>query len=531
LFRDLARNRQACLLYAAVSLVIKAYREWAIDGKPRRRRTVMSASTETELKFQLDPHSFQKLLADPAYFSDQSVARDQVSTYFDTVRHALQRAGLSLRIRRIGDRRIQTVKTESAETANLFVRSEWERDVAGDTPEIDGLTEALSNAMNEAGEDGIVPLFSIRVTRTAVVLTRAGSRIEMVADRGAITADGRKDAICEIELELLEGDPAQLFSIAREIALYVPLKLGTRSKSARGYALLANRSREAIKADPVRLIADMPVAEAFTAIMNACLHHFRLNEDELERTGAVEPLHQARVALRRLRSALSVFRPMIKGTDLDRLKTELTWLSSLFGDVRNVDVMIDRVHDVQALRTLHAARRERYDNLSKALASPRTRMLMIDLAEWVSTGRWRNDDDVSDIRDLPVSVYSAKVLDKLRRRIKKRSHELAGVGEEARHEVRILAKKLRYSGEFFASLYQTAKGRRRHEIFLKTIEKVQSALGNLNDLSTGRALLIELGIADGDALLSRTGKHKPSRLVAKAQHSLDDLIEAKRFWR
>lgn len=492
----------------------------------------MSASIETELKFQLDPQAFDKLLADPKYFSSAAVTRDQISTYFDTSRHALRTAGLSLRIRRIGDRFIQTVKAESAATASLFARAEWERDVAGDVPEIDGMTEKLSNALAESSEGGIAPIFAIAVKRTSVVLTRKDSRIEMVADRGAIVADGREIAICEIELELLDGDPAGLFLAAREIAARVPLKLGLRSKSERGYGLLAGEiAGTAIKAESVLLTPDMPAGEAFVTIIGACLRHFRLNEDMLVATEASEPLHQARVALRRLRSALSIFRPMMKGPDLDRLKTELKWISNLFGEVRNVDVMIGRIQDEPASHKLRAARERRYDRLLKALSSRRMRLLAIDLAEWLSVGSWWDDDAVSDLRTSSVSVFSGDVLDRLRRRIKKNGRHLEDIDDDARHDVRILAKKLRYSGEFFAGLYPTAKARRRHAHFLAAIEKLQSALGDLNDLASGRALLAELGVADGAVLLSSTRKHKPGRLLAKAQNSLDDLIDAKRFWR
>jgi CHAD domain-containing protein len=159
------------------------------------------------------------------------------------------------------------------------------------------------------------------------------------------------------------------------------------------------------------------------------------------------------------------------------------------------------------------------------------RILTVDLAEWISVGAWWDDDAVAELRASSISFFAGQVLDRLRRRIKRGGRRLEDIDEDARHEVRILAKKLRYSGEFFAGLYPAAKARRRHDHFLAAINKLQSALGDLNDLAIGRALLADLGVAEGEALLAATGKHKPGRLLAKAQNSLDDLIEMKRFWR
>jgi len=486
----------------------------------------MKSSSEIELKLQIDPASLAELLASATFPSGATTIREQISTYYDTPGHKLKRAGFSLRIRQIGDRRIQTIKAEGAETASLFARREWEHDIAGDTPEIDTITGALSGLLS--ADARLTPIFVATVKRASVMIEQAGNRIELVADQGEIVAGDRRSTISEIELELLEGDPAVLFAAARKIAKKVPLKLGVRAKSERGYALLGDEV-PAVKSEPVRLNADMNAGAAFAAIAGNCIRHFRLNEDILLASAAAEPVHQCRVAFRRLRSALSIFKEIVAGPEHDRLTAELRWISNLLGDVRNIDVLIDRLTDRDALAKLRAARKRRYGRLRKALDSARMRAMMIDLTTWISIGDWRTEPDVADLRDRPALVFAHDALDKLRRRIGKRGQHLATIDEEERHRVRILGKKLRYAAEFFSALYPGKKAGRRRETFLDALERLQAALGDLNDLSNGRALLHALGVANAEALL--LAKHDPERMLAKAEDSLDQLLDGKRFWR
>lgn len=490
----------------------------------------MSAGTEVELKFELDPLAMAEILADPIFSTGDVITREQVSTYFDTPAGDIRQAALSLRIRRIGKRRVQTVKADDERTTSLFARDEWERDIAGDTPDIGHIT-ALAEALGGNRPQRPSPIFVVNVRRTSVVRTQGTSRIELVADQGSLIAGDRHCPVLEIELELLDGDRLALFALAREIGRRVPLRLGVRSKSERGYALLDGTAAPSVKAEPVRVAADMEAGTAFGVIASACLRHFRLNEDKLLATGRPQPLHQARVALRRLRSALSIFKDILAGPEHDRLRAELRWISGLLGDVRNIDVMIARIEDRKAIRQLRAARKRRHAALVEALDSPRMRSLMLDLAEWIAIGSWRDDDAAAALRATPAPVFAHKVLGKLRRRLKKRGRHLARLDESERHEIRIIAKKLRYAAEFFAELYPGKKPKRRREAFLAATEDLQTILGELNDLASGRTLLAALGVADPDDILATGQRHDPDKLMANAEDAYDALFDVQRFWR
>src|SRR3546814_20637694 len=84
-----------------------------------------------------------------------------------------------------------------------------------------------------------------------------------------------------------------------------------------------------------------------------------------------------------------------------------------------------------------------------------------------------------------LAAFADSLLDSSLKRLKRRGKGLAGLSDEKRHRARIEAKKLRYATEFFASLYSGKKARRRHQPFLKRLEKLQAYLGEPNDLVTG----------------------------------------------
>ena len=127
------------------------------------------------------------------------------------------------------------------------------------------------------------PVFATRVRRTVQRLEttdHAGrpSLIEAALDFGGIEANGAKLPIAEVELELLEGSPEALYALALELDALAPLRLETRSKSARGYALAAGAPPAWHKAEPPALEADATVDRAIQAILRNCLQHWCANE-------------------------------------------------------------------------------------------------------------------------------------------------------------------------------------------------------------------------------------------------------------
>ena len=482
---------------------------------------------EIELKLEVSPEAAHALESG-GLLPGQSGMVNQRSIYFDTPAEILAKTGLSLRIRLSDGKRIQTVKTAGANGAGLFARTEWESAVADDKPILDDTTPV--RALIGDAVDDVAPLFEVQVTRRTWQVREGASLIELAVDRGEVVAGDRRAPLCEVELELKDGDPDALFAFARRIDAVAPVRLGVLSKAERGYRL-TRAVRPAVKADPVILGTNMTTAQAFQHIVQTCMRHFRLNETLLLHGRDAPPLHQSRVALRRLRSAFTIFKPIVGGGDAAKLREELRWLSSELGDARNLDVMLE--HQLsEALRAhLKRAREAAYDRVADILASSRARRLMLDLAEWTVQGDWLTLPETQADRDRPVSGFAVTALDRFRRKVKKDGRDLENADDEARHQVRKDAKKLRYASEFFEALFQRKQEKRRYKRFTAALEEVQDRLGRLNDLATVPATLEKVGIAGDPDAAALLGHDDRDALVEASAEALEELVDAKRFWR
>ncbi|SCW72853.1 Inorganic triphosphatase YgiF, contains CYTH and CHAD domains [Sphingobium faniae] len=482
-----------------------------------------NVANEVELKLDLTSEAADALEASGLFPGAPKVVA-HYALYFDTPEHDLARAGLSLRVRRNDETRIQTIKADGGSAAGMFVRSEWERAAEDDRPILDDATPIPALLGEKVAR--IAPLFTVENERRLW----AGDGIEIALDRGRIFAGEREMPIHEVELEQKSGDPAALFALARRINAVAPVHLGVLSKAARGYRLLGP-APAATKAGPVKLTNSMNAADAFQEIARACLHHFRLNVPlVLDRQDATA-LHQARVALRRLRSALSIHKPMLGKDGGAALNGELRWLAGELAHARDLDVLIARAEGEPLRDRLLSARTEVYANAIAALRSERARGLIIDTAEWIEIGDWRAGAEGEGLRALPAGLFAARALDRFRRKVRKGGRDLEELDDEARHDVRKAAKKLRYAAEFFAALYERKRNRRRHKRFVTALEALQDELGALNDLASAPEILRGLGLAGDPNAKMLLGPDDKADLLEAAAEAHDALVDARRFWR
>ncbi|MES2045270.1 MAG: CHAD domain-containing protein [Pseudomonadota bacterium] len=475
---------------------------------------------EIELKLEFDPADWRRLEAAIARLG-RGRFRHLVTTYFDTPERDLAEAGYTLRVRQSGDRYVQTVKDAGRAGAGLFARTEWERPLAGAQPQLDEGSGPIVASLGAQKLDRIQPVFVTDVRRKTLRLTGPDGDIELAVDRGEIRAGARSESLGEIECESRGAAIAPLFALARQLNEQVPLRLSVRAKSERGRALARAAPPRAWKAEPITLDRHAGAHDAFRVIALACIRHFRLNEAAVSLSGDAEALHQARVALRRLRSAFAIFKPVLGGdAKMLLLDAELRWLAGILGEVRNIDVLIEHLGGARA--RLRDARAQAFARARAELASSRTRLLMIDLAEWLS-------GDASGATARPARAhddmrhFARARLEKLRHRL---DHDGAGLGtldDRRRHRVRIEAKKLRYAAEFFSSLFTSDRARRRYRQFIGELEQLQEALGALNDLVIGRGLAARHAV---DPLPKKSGR----RLRDRAEAAFDRLVRTKDFW-
>lgn len=471
---------------------------------------------EIELKLALRPADVPAFLA--AVGAAPAAREAQHAVYFDTADGALEAAGLALRVRRTPAGAVQTLKIGAAASGGLFDRAEFESPCPGERPALDrwhGLPAPLDDPLVAASLDA---RFTADIVRTRWRLDTADAEIELVLDEGRIVAGNAAAPVCEVELELRRGAADALFALARRLSAAVPLRLGFEAKSARGHALRAGRPPHAVKAGAIALSPDIGAARAFAAIAGACLRHYRANEDRLRARHDPETLHQAHVAMRRLRVAMQVFDAAVTEAHRPRwaaARAALRSASHVLGAARDLDVFTaDRAHDPITQARFGPRRDQAYAAVDALIDEPGLAATLLDVLALAETG--------AIDPDLAARPFAAAVLARLRRRLRKRGRDLAALEPEARHQVRLLGKRLRYAGEFFGSLWPGDKPHRRYKAMAAALARLQESLGALNDLAAAEALLGTNEPPDPDFLAA---------MLAEAEAGYDDFAAAKRYWR
>jgi inorganic triphosphatase YgiF len=465
-------------------------------------------SHEVELKFDLAPGDVERLRACPALADGPPRIAHYETRYFDTRDDLLRGAGFSLRIRRADGRYTQTVKRKRASRAGLFVRQEWDRPVAGFALDQGALKSTpLKRLLGKVKPKALASRVRTRFRRSSWLIERRGSRIEVVLDEGVVVSGKAEAPLCEVELELIEGKPRALFELAGEIGAAVPLRLGVLSKQERGLALAEGRLGRAARAEPIALAAPLTEADAFRAVAHACLHHYRLNEIVLLGSADPDALHQARIALRRLRSALSLFRPTVRGKDLHALRDELGWLAGQFGDARNLDVLLAGEPALAGNAALLRKRDKAYDRVAAALRADRALRLLLRLPWWIESGPWRFRDRAGG----DASVLASGQLERQWRKVRREASHMGAADADQRHRLRLDVKKLRYSAEFFAGLYGKRAKAAGRDRFIAALKDLQDRLGDLGDAEAAETItrrprrpgLAEDGMAAAEDALHR----------------------------
>jgi CHAD domain-containing protein len=321
--------------------------------------------------------------------------------------------------------------------------------------------------------------------------------------------------IAEVELELLEGSPEALYALALELDALTPLRLETRSKSARGYALAAGAPPAWHKAEPPALDGEATVDQAIQAILRNCLQQWCANEAAALDGSDPEGVHQMRVALRRLRSAFSLFGRLIDPGQRAWLSGQAKTVLSGLGPARDWDVFLSellapvsaaRPDDANIAWLAAAAQAARANGQAQARATIEARtytQYLLQLGRWIEACGWRAQagERGADWRQRPIVEFAAHLLGKRQRKALKLGRQFAQLSAEERHQVRIALKKLRYATEFFQALYP----KKHTKPYLAALKDLQDRLGHLNDVAVAERLIRTLvgeaeRSADGDGI-------------------------------
>lgn len=514
----------------------------------------MPAPKEIEVKLELPPASLPRFKKIPLLRGQKRrpESATEVSVYFDTDKHKLRKKGMMLRVRRSGDRYVQTIK--SSRNFGPFSRDEWESEIEGTAPDLRlAQGTALEPLLSDKFRRQLKPVFETRVRRTTYPLSNGTSEIALTLDKGKIATGRNSRPLCELELK--RGDEADLFKVARELTQALPAQVALKSKSERGYEMLAGHDDAPVRAVAVDLSPGAAARDGFKAIGVACLKQMIGNEPALL-AGDPEGVHQMRVGLRRLRAAISLFDDILQDLQTAALKNELKWLTGELGPARELEVLVTRVvapvrrrhsrlNGISGLsRDLTQQRAAALARAQDAIRSPRFRVLTLEIAAWLESGQWTTpqDDLVRDQGDVAIETSAAAQLTRRFRKIRKQGKKLDRLDAKRRHKLRIQAKKVRYAAEFFADLFPGKKASRRRAKFLSALERVQDCLGDLNDIAVHEdritAIANRRGLRSGRpdsafaaGLLTGREDARLDTVVASASDAHAALVKVKPFWR
>ena len=310
---------------------------------------------ERELKFRLPAQSASrvwKLLPGHPAVRRRAVT----SVYYDTPDRRLRAAHAALRLRRDGRRWLMSFKTGRLPATGLAQRSEWEVTVARTrfAPESLPLEEIHRETDIDLREviSRLAPVFETRFARrSAQIALAADTTVDVCVDVGRIVAGRRGAPIHELELELHNGDLDAMLGFAEQLIAPLRLELEPESKAERGYRIAAAGRPAPLKAQRPALTRGEPLEAAMQAVLRASLAQIEGNVYGVAHTRDPEYLHQLRVGMRRLRSALRTFERVGRREDFLAPVAGLRELTPILGDARDWDVFCEGL--AQRLKARH----------------------------------------------------------------------------------------------------------------------------------------------------------------------------------
>jgi inorganic triphosphatase YgiF len=392
------------------------------------------------------------------------------------------------------------VKGEPALTSR-----EWEDVIDGERPDL--LAPNSSGYLPEALIRGeLRARFTTAVERTLCMLNPDPStEIVGAVDKGEIrTIEGEHtEPIYEIELQLKRGDPSALYGTGLRLLEIAPLRIELRSKAERGCRLLESttakpRTEHSLRFD---LKPDMTVEESFQKIGLGCLTLFMRNE-LAALADVADGVHQMRVAVRRLRSAVATMKRMLPREQYEWVGQELRWLANILAAARNWDVFSGSLlaplrsaspNDQDLIELCRICEGERQSAYQRADADIRSRQYtsaLLKLLQWFASCSWRNQpvSQQSALLMAPIGTVAPNLIGRRYKKVKKAADKFDELTPPQRHEFRIAVKKLRYTIEFLKDLFDGD----RVAGFMQRLKPLQDDVGYANDVRVAHELLADL---------------------------------------
>ena len=499
---------------------------------------------EVELKFHLPPGSRAALEASPALASADPRQHHLVTTYFDTPEHLLDRTGLTLRVRRSGNTRTQTVKSRATGRGVATSRNQWEWRIGQNEPDVGRLakTRALAKAAT-AIKGRLEPVFVTDIRRTTRLLhLEDNTVVEAAIDEGSIEAGPAREPVSELELELKDGCIGPVYRLAAELQALAPLWISPESNAARGWHLRTGQTEGGQLAQMPKLGRLVQAAAGFHEILGGTLGHSMANIGATLR-GDPEALHQMRIAIRESRAVLQLFERHLDAAAMGRFNAGLRRFGEIFGAARDWDVF--------CLETLPAAKAdlpaERLEDLNLVAEVERQfahaavaetvhghdfTAMVLGLAIWAEAGATQPSTLGDDRMGGRLGALAPSLLNRAAGKAKQRSRHALRLSAARRHRLRKSLKKLCFDVESLAALYRP----RAVEIYSSRCEALEKILGLANDTLVTKRLALSLvsasrpDLAKPAGALTRWGERRGRKALQGLKSALKDFRAAPAFW-
>ncbi len=323
--------------------------------------------------------------------------------------------------------------------------------------------------------------------------------VEVVVQEGHLRGPDAIRPVCRVQLA---GPPAAMAEQVAALGAAVRLGVPRAGLAAEAVALAHGAAPQPCHLGLPPVVPGQSLSTAMAVVMGSLLGvmlHWSASAGD--GVGPV-PVHQMRVATRRLRSALSIFKHPAACAQTAPLGAALRVTAAQLGAARDWDVFLTGLglqvseafpDDPRLAALLAAGQRRRakaYAALRDHLGSAAFRSVSLSLACAANLRPWDGLDPARDqVLQADAAAFASEVLARRLRRVRHAGRGLRHLPVPALHELRKDCKRLRYAAEFFAPLFPAKPGRR----FLRHLGALQEVLGLLNDGAAAAGLLAQLG--------------------------------------
>lgn len=499
---------------------------------------------EIELKLGLHPQHVSRV-KDASLFRKIKPQQQRLrSIYFDTDSLQLKHRGIALRIRRIDKQWIQTLKAEAQSTGSLTHRPEWEAVVKeGGHPDFSVLPAEGLELLKDIELQQIAPVFVTEFKRSTWLLKNEGNQAEIALDVGKVTAQHLQREICEVEFELKSGKAEFLFELAERLLQHVPLFIEPRSKAARGYLLVGAEIAKPIKAGSVKFDSTHSITDIYCTIIGAALTQLLANiPGYFEHIEDPEYLHQIRVALRRIRTGISLLQSIAQ--PLPSWNKPLRKLMRTLNDARDWDVFEQEVLP-DVLEKMRHSSEESMDPAittcvqNEVIAIRQQTQKKFHKAEFtalilaIERHLFVLSKDSGEVAcGVNTQQWAIKILEDRWQELHQCCQGLSAQTAAERHHARIAAKRMRYAADTLFSLFENQVAKR----FIEMLANLQDELGYTNDRQVAQQLVQQLAktnksIAFDLGRISCALQTETSQQEKQPSNAWRSLSRMKLFWR